>query len=216
MALVATPLTLLQQHTQNTEQQAETLGDCSQRNSVPVPGLWVTCPRGSLSAGIGYASQVIVILLNFYYIIVLAWALFYLFSSFTIDLPWGSCDHEWNTGGCGASPCPPVDPKPQESVLLLCGWDTGFGMLGHCCWRFGGRGLVHLGLCQRSPVLCSADLSGDSCSGLQLTWVPSFLASFSLVLCVSHRPSADQDHTQRKEKLNAVLLSVLDFLPAFP
>lgn len=49
-------------------------------------------------AGIGYASQVIVVLLNFYYIIVLAWALFYLFSSFTIDLPWGSCDHEWNTG----------------------------------------------------------------------------------------------------------------------
>ncbi|XP_067163455.1 sodium- and chloride-dependent GABA transporter 2 isoform X4 [Apteryx mantelli] len=55
------------------------------------------CP---LFEGIGYASQVIVILLNFYYIIVLAWALFYLFSSFTIDLPWGSCDHEWNTGSC--------------------------------------------------------------------------------------------------------------------
>uniref|UniRef100_A0A8C5RF22 Transporter n=1 Tax=Laticauda laticaudata TaxID=8630 RepID=A0A8C5RF22_LATLA len=53
------------------------------------------CP---LFEGIGYASQVIVVLLNFYYIIVLAWALFYLFSSFTIDLPWGSCDHEWNTG----------------------------------------------------------------------------------------------------------------------
>ena len=48
--------------------------------------------------GIGYASQMIVILLNIYYIIVLAWALFYLFSSFTIDLPWGSCHHEWNTG----------------------------------------------------------------------------------------------------------------------
>uniref|UniRef100_A0A8C4P4P1 Transporter n=1 Tax=Dromaius novaehollandiae TaxID=8790 RepID=A0A8C4P4P1_DRONO len=55
------------------------------------------CP---LFEGIGYASQVIVILLNSYYIIVLAWALFYLFSSFTIDLPWGSCDHEWNTGSC--------------------------------------------------------------------------------------------------------------------
>uniref|UniRef100_A0A8C6ZUZ5 Transporter n=1 Tax=Nothoprocta perdicaria TaxID=30464 RepID=A0A8C6ZUZ5_NOTPE len=56
------------------------------------------CP---LFEGIGYASQVIVVLLNFYYIVVLAWALFYLFSSFTIDLPWGSCDHEWNTGRCG-------------------------------------------------------------------------------------------------------------------
>ncbi|XP_074862450.1 sodium- and chloride-dependent GABA transporter 2 isoform X2 [Carettochelys insculpta] len=55
------------------------------------------CP---LFEGIGYASQVIILLLNFYYIIVLAWALFYLFSSFTTDLPWGSCDHTWNTGNC--------------------------------------------------------------------------------------------------------------------
>lgn len=91
--------------------------------------LWVTCPRGSLSAGIGYASQVIVILLNFYYIIVLAWALFYLFSSFTIDLPWGSCDHEWNTGGCGASPCAPADPKPQEVSCCCVGGTQGSG-----CW----------------------------------------------------------------------------------
>ncbi|VFV18556.1 sodium-and chloride-dependent gaba [Lynx pardinus] len=55
------------------------------------------CP---IFEGIGYASQMIVILLNIYYIIVLAWALFYLFSSFTIDLPWGSCHHEWNTESC--------------------------------------------------------------------------------------------------------------------
>uniref|UniRef100_A0A673UBE4 Transporter n=1 Tax=Suricata suricatta TaxID=37032 RepID=A0A673UBE4_SURSU len=55
------------------------------------------CP---IFEGIGYASQMIVVLLNIYYIIVLAWALFYLFSSFTADLPWGSCHHEWNTESC--------------------------------------------------------------------------------------------------------------------
>ncbi|XP_036721873.1 sodium- and chloride-dependent GABA transporter 2 isoform X2 [Balaenoptera musculus] len=55
------------------------------------------CP---IFEGIGYASQTIVILLNIYYIIVLAWALFYLFSSFTTDLPWGSCRHDWNTEHC--------------------------------------------------------------------------------------------------------------------
>ncbi|XP_066864512.1 sodium- and chloride-dependent betaine transporter isoform X3 [Kogia breviceps] len=55
------------------------------------------CP---IFEGIGYASQTIVALLNVYYIIVLAWALFYLFSSFTIDLPWGSCHHDWNTEHC--------------------------------------------------------------------------------------------------------------------
>ncbi|XP_013375619.1 PREDICTED: sodium- and chloride-dependent GABA transporter 2 isoform X1 [Chinchilla lanigera] len=55
------------------------------------------CP---IFEGIGYACQVIVMLLNIYYIIVLAWAFFYLFSSFTADLPWGSCHHEWNTENC--------------------------------------------------------------------------------------------------------------------
>ncbi|XP_073506413.1 sodium- and chloride-dependent GABA transporter 2-like [Phyllobates terribilis] len=55
------------------------------------------CP---IFEGIGYSSQVIVILLNFYYIIVLAWAFFYLFNSFTSDLPWASCNHSWNTENC--------------------------------------------------------------------------------------------------------------------
>lgn len=103
MALAAAPLAFIRQCSQNAKQQIKTSGEhLPQGLLFPSPGAWVTCLRGSLSAGIGYASQVIVILLNFYYIIVLAWALFYLFSSFTIDLPWGSCDHEWNTGGCGA------------------------------------------------------------------------------------------------------------------
>uniref|UniRef100_A0A8C6J5A6 Transporter n=1 Tax=Melopsittacus undulatus TaxID=13146 RepID=A0A8C6J5A6_MELUD len=74
------------------------------------------CP---LFEGIGYASQVIVVLLNFYYIVVLAWALFYLFSSFTIDLPWGSCDHEWNTGDhcylCSLSFC----TSPEGNCMEL-------------------------------------------------------------------------------------------------
>lgn len=50
------------------------------------------------AAGVGYATQVIVALLNFYYIIVLAWAIFYLSYSFTWDLPWASCNNTWNTG----------------------------------------------------------------------------------------------------------------------
>uniref|UniRef100_A0A8C8MF78 Transporter n=1 Tax=Oncorhynchus tshawytscha TaxID=74940 RepID=A0A8C8MF78_ONCTS len=50
----------------------------------------ITCWRKitPLFEGVGYATQVIVALLNFYYIIVLAWAIFYLSYSFTWDLPW--------------------------------------------------------------------------------------------------------------------------------
>ncbi|XP_017350036.1 sodium- and chloride-dependent GABA transporter 2 isoform X3 [Ictalurus punctatus] len=55
------------------------------------------CP---MFEGIGIASQVIVIYLNIYYIVVLAWAVFYLFSCFQTTLPWISCVNEWNTESC--------------------------------------------------------------------------------------------------------------------
>ncbi|XP_068595111.1 sodium- and chloride-dependent GABA transporter 2-like [Brachionichthys hirsutus] len=55
------------------------------------------CP---LFEGLGYATQVIVALLNIYYIIVLAWAIFFLYNSFTWDLPWASCNNTWNTDSC--------------------------------------------------------------------------------------------------------------------
>lgn len=61
---------------------------------VAVPS---SCPL-LFFTGIGYASQIIVGYLNIYYIIILSWALFYLFSSFTPVLPWASCNNPWNSG----------------------------------------------------------------------------------------------------------------------
>ncbi|XP_042693745.1 sodium- and chloride-dependent betaine transporter-like [Centrocercus urophasianus] len=55
------------------------------------------CP---IFEGIGYSSQVIETYLNIYYIIILSWALFYLFSSFTTVLPWASCNNPWNSDLC--------------------------------------------------------------------------------------------------------------------
>uniref|UniRef100_A0A8C5PB53 Transporter n=1 Tax=Leptobrachium leishanense TaxID=445787 RepID=A0A8C5PB53_9ANUR len=55
------------------------------------------CP---LFEGIGYTSLVIIAYFIIYYIVILAWALFYFISSFTTDLPWASCNHTWNTGNC--------------------------------------------------------------------------------------------------------------------
>uniref|UniRef100_A0A8C4SV92 Sodium- and chloride-dependent GABA transporter 2-like n=1 Tax=Erpetoichthys calabaricus TaxID=27687 RepID=A0A8C4SV92_ERPCA len=55
------------------------------------------CP---LVEGIGYAGLIIIIYSAIIYIIVLAWALFYLFQSFSTVLPWASCNNTWNTATC--------------------------------------------------------------------------------------------------------------------
>ncbi len=54
----------------------------------------------NLLAGIGWASVIMVQFLNIYYIVILGWALFYMFASFTSDLPWSRCGNEWNTPNC--------------------------------------------------------------------------------------------------------------------
>ena len=37
--------------------------------------------------------------IGIYYNMILAWTIFYLYSSFTDSLPWNSCDNWWNTEG---------------------------------------------------------------------------------------------------------------------
>lgn len=55
------------------------------------------CP---LFEGMGYGSQVVVLYSSIYYIVILAWAFLYLFSSFSSELPWASCRNSWNTDTC--------------------------------------------------------------------------------------------------------------------
>ncbi|XP_071779911.2 sodium- and chloride-dependent GABA transporter 2-like [Centroberyx gerrardi] len=59
---------------------------------------WRTiCP---LFGGLGYASQVMILHGCVYYIVILAWALFYLAYSFQAELPWAHCNNTWNTEAC--------------------------------------------------------------------------------------------------------------------
>uniref|UniRef100_A0A8D1B1G6 Transporter n=1 Tax=Sus scrofa TaxID=9823 RepID=A0A8D1B1G6_PIG len=55
------------------------------------------CP---IFKGIGFAICVIAFYIASYYNTIMAWALYYLISSFTDQLPWTSCKNSWNTGNC--------------------------------------------------------------------------------------------------------------------
>ncbi|XP_078599396.1 sodium-dependent serotonin transporter-like [Branchiostoma floridae x Branchiostoma japonicum] len=55
------------------------------------------CP---LFKGMGYAMILVGMYTSFYYNTIIAWAVFYFFSSFTSELPWRSCNNTWNTDNC--------------------------------------------------------------------------------------------------------------------
>uniref|UniRef100_A0A8C4HGI0 Transporter n=1 Tax=Dicentrarchus labrax TaxID=13489 RepID=A0A8C4HGI0_DICLA len=55
------------------------------------------CP---IFKGIGYAICIIALYVSFYYNTIIAWALFYFYSSFSSILPWTNCDNVWNTPDC--------------------------------------------------------------------------------------------------------------------
>ncbi|KAM9846062.1 sodium- and chloride-dependent betaine transporter-like [Aulostomus maculatus] len=57
------------------------------------------CP---MFEGLGVGSFVIMIYMNIYYMVMMAWVIFYLFNSFLSPLPWSTCDNWWNTALCNS------------------------------------------------------------------------------------------------------------------
>ncbi|KAM4740551.1 sodium- and chloride-dependent GABA transporter 2-like isoform 3-T3 [Anableps anableps] len=73
----------------------------------------------------GYASQMIIFYGNISYVVILAWAFLYFFSSFSGKLPWASCNNTWNTDRCveinnyntTANWTSPVNASSSSSVI---------------------------------------------------------------------------------------------------
>ncbi|XP_052899345.1 sodium- and chloride-dependent GABA transporter ine [Anopheles moucheti] len=63
----------------------------------PIGALGQLCP---LFKGTGLASVVVSFLMSTYYSVIIAYAIYYFFTSFRPELPWTDCSHRWNTPDC--------------------------------------------------------------------------------------------------------------------
>ncbi|KAJ4930371.1 hypothetical protein JOQ06_019375 [Pogonophryne albipinna] len=118
----------------------------------------ITCWRKicPLFQGLGYASHLIILFSATSYIVIIAWAFFYLFSSFSADLPWATCGHEWNTESC-------LDPShPNVSLSMASSLNTALPVMEF--WQHRvlkiSRGIEDVGSLRWELVFC-----------LILTWV---------------------------------------------
>ncbi|XP_059480264.1 sodium-dependent dopamine transporter [Neocloeon triangulifer] len=71
------------------------LGQFNRKGSITCWGRLVP-----LFKGIGYAVVLIAFYVDFYYNVIIAWALRFFIASFTSNLPWTSCGNFWNTDHC--------------------------------------------------------------------------------------------------------------------
>jgi solute carrier family 6 GABA transporter-like protein 6/8/11/12/13 len=63
----------------------------------PIGAISKICP---LLKGTGIATVFISFFLSTYYVVIIAWALYFLFASFASEVPWSSCNNTWNTQDC--------------------------------------------------------------------------------------------------------------------
>ncbi|XP_063982875.1 sodium- and chloride-dependent GABA transporter 1-like [Diachasmimorpha longicaudata] len=84
--------------------------------------------------GIGYATCVLSCWTNIYYIIILAWALFYFLVSLNSDVPWRTCNNYWNSEYC---------ITPEERLRASC-WSDIHGNITMCQTSIGNYSTVVL------------------------------------------------------------------------
>ncbi|XP_052802432.1 sodium- and chloride-dependent GABA transporter ine-like [Mya arenaria] len=82
----------------------------------PIGAINRLCP---FFKGAGLATVVISFLFTTYYNVIISWAFYYMFSSFTSTLPWADCNHDWNSEHCfdGANKTI-LDPITNATIIV--------------------------------------------------------------------------------------------------
>jgi len=59
--------------------------------------IWKVCP---IFKGIGHSMVMVSLYICIYFAVIIAYVIYYIFASFSRELPWESCNNEWNTEHC--------------------------------------------------------------------------------------------------------------------
>ncbi|XP_035490956.2 sodium- and chloride-dependent GABA transporter 2-like [Scophthalmus maximus] len=150
----------------------------------------ITCWRKlcPLFEGLGYGTQMITLYTMMYYIVILAWGFFYLFSSFNTELPWASCNNTWNTGDCvdfrlNHSSTRHISPNETSSVeefwqRRVLGLSEGIEEMGSVRWDLAGCLLLSWIVC----YFCA--WKGVKCSGKVVYFTATFPYVMMIVLLI--------------------------------
>ncbi|XP_005388379.1 PREDICTED: sodium-dependent noradrenaline transporter isoform X3 [Chinchilla lanigera] len=163
-----------------------------QYNREGAATVWKICP---FFKGVGYAVILMALYVGFYYNAIIAWSFYYLFASFTLNLPWTDCGHAWNSPNC-------TDPKLFNSSVL--GNHTKYSKYKFTpAAEFYERGVLHLhessgihdiGLPQWQLLLCLMVVviilyfslwKGVKTSG-KVVWITATLPYFVLFVLLVH------------------------------
>lgn len=145
-----------------------------QSMSIGGLGVWKIAP---IFKGVGYAAAIMAFWLNTYYIVVLAWALFYLWHSIATELPWATCNNWWNTEKCiSAQNLTSAKYFPNDSVSAAAEfWEYYILPLLSICYYFFllfGRCILRRHTLQKTDQLQDqGSLRWDLALFLLLAWV---------------------------------------------
>ncbi|XP_067931327.1 sodium-dependent dopamine transporter-like [Watersipora subatra] len=110
--------------------------------------LWKIVP---IFKGVGWTIVTVSFTVSFYYNTIIAWSLYYFFASFTLNLPYISCDNEWNTCLCWTGDKTDgntTDIADSKAYKLGCYNDSSEienrGLLVHPSTEFFERGMLKI------------------------------------------------------------------------